>query len=269
MPDPSSASDISLIQITDTHLFADPKQEMYGVPTARSLSDVVRLVRKEEEALDLVLATGDLSQDESEGSYRVLEEELARLERPVYCIPGNHDVVPTLRKAVRTDWIAPVGRVLKGNWQILLLNSVVAGKVGGRLAEDELRRVDEQIREEPDLHCLIALHHHPVPIGAPWMDSIMLENGEALVSKLAGYRQVKAVVFGHIHQEFRSDVAGLPFFGAPSTSVQFKPRVPAFELDTVPPGYRWFRLRPDGTLETGVRRLPPGSYTPDKTKKGY
>jgi Icc protein len=38
----------------------------------------------------------------------------------------------------------------------------------------------------------------------------------------------------------------------PSTGAQFLPETEAFMLDTLPPGYRWIGLMPDGSIDTEV-----------------
>lgn len=61
---------LNLVQITDSHLFADPAGTLLGLPTSDSLKSVVDLVVQEQQGVDLVLATGDIAQDGSAVSYR-------------------------------------------------------------------------------------------------------------------------------------------------------------------------------------------------------
>ena len=41
---------------------------------------------------------------------------------------------------------------------------------------------------------------NPLPTGAAWLDTMILGNAEEFFALLARFPQVKAVVFGHIHQ---------------------------------------------------------------------
>jgi Icc protein len=50
--------------------------------------------------------------------------------------------------------------------------------------------------------------------------------------------------------------------GTPSTSAQFKPRVDHFEIDDLPPAFRWLDLYPDGRLDTGLCWVDPGTLAP-------
>ena len=58
-----------------------------------------------------------------------------------------------------------------------------------------------------------------------------------------------------MHQVFEAERNGVPYMATPSTCIQFKPGSQNFSLDAEPPGFRWLALLPDGTIETGVRRL--------------
>jgi Icc protein len=67
--------------------------------------------------------------------------------------------------------------------------------------------------------------------------------------------ECRALVFGHIHQEYALGRGHYQILGAPSTCVQFLPGSEEFAIDTSPPGYRELLLHPDGRLETSIRRL--------------
>lgn len=59
---------VLLVQITDSHLFAEADGRLLGLDTHDSLGKVVDLVLAEQPVIDLALATGDLSQDGSVAS---------------------------------------------------------------------------------------------------------------------------------------------------------------------------------------------------------
>jgi len=94
-----------------------------------------------------------------------------------------------------------------------------------------------------------------VAVQSAWLDDLMLKNGEALLQQLARHQQVKAVLFGHIHQEFEAYCQGRHLLACPAGTRQFLPRSPSFALDDRLPGYRWIKLKSDGQINTGIRRL--------------
>lgn len=258
---------INLVQISDPHLFADEQGSMYGLNTLQSLRAVVEDVARQQ--FDLGLVTGDLSQDLSPAAYLRLREVLQGLNMPLHLIPGNHDDWPFMKGEFRDGTISCTKQVVLGEWQILLLNSQVPGEVGGSLSEEELRWLERSLASGAAPYSVVCVHHQPVNIGSRWLDQIGLKNSDKLFEVLASYPQVKALLWGHVHQEFDEERAGLRLLASPSTCIQFKPGSDKFELDLVAPGYRWLRLFDDGSLETGVKRLNkiPGEI--DSSKKGY
>jgi Icc protein len=115
---------------------------------------------------------------------------------------------------------------------------------------------------------LLALHHPPIPTGSRWMDEISLINQTEFRHLLSKFSHVRAVIFGHAHQEMDETRDGIRWLCCPSTNVQFLPRTESAYSDTRLPGYRWLRLHHDGRMETGVERLAewPECNGPDRRK---
>lgn len=250
----SSTSSLRVVQLSDTHLFSKSSQELLGLTTAESLIAVLNAVRQLEPQPDILLLTGDLSQDESSESYLRLRELVASLEIPTYWVPGNHDQLLLMERFLCSDLIRSDKVVQQGDWNFILLNSQVDGKVYGELSADSLDWLDQQLQrtQQPTL---IALHHPPCLIGSEWMDQIGLRNPEELFAVIDRYDHVKLVLFGHIHQEFEVARAGVSYLGCPSTCVQFKPKQNAFAVDEQRPGFRVLTLHPDGSHHSLVKRV--------------
>lgn len=260
---------VRVLQITDTHLFADPGAALVGVNTQDSFRAVLELVRDREAAFDFILATGDLAQDGSMAAYRRLQTGLAAFGVPVYWLPGNHDVPAMMRQCNDSGSVRAERDFRMGNWQVVLLDTNVPTAVGGRLNAEELQRLDDRLTAFPEHHALICLHHHPVAVGSRWMDEIGLDNPDALFQVLDRHPQVRAVLWGHIHQDFSTLRNGVQLLASPSTCFQFKPRSPAFALDDARPGYRWLDLYADGRVETGVQRATDYDMQVNTASAGY
>ncbi len=258
---------IELVQLTDPHLYADTSEGLYGVNSYQSFEAVVAEAAKQ--SIDLALLTGDLVHDESEQGYKNLRQLLQPLNVPTHLIPGNHDDFAFMQTEFNQGLISCEKQIELGNWQVLMLNSQVPGQVQGHLDETELNWLEQCLDNAGDRHSIIFLHHNPVAVDCKWLAPLGLDNAEKLFELIAAYPQVKALVWGHVHQEFSEERAGVRLLSTPSTSIQFKPGVEDFELDYLPAGYRWFRLFEDGGLETGVKRLAklPDGLDPDA--KGY
>lgn len=256
MPRPMSQNAPLLVaQITDTHLFADPNQEWKGTLTAKTLRSVLELIEQLQPQPDLLLLTGDLSQDETPESYQQLQTLVSSLSIPSYWIAGNHDRLPLMEQNLTEKPFFADKSFQVGGWQFILLNSAIPGCVHGELSPQSLEWLEHQLQQANNCPTLISLHHPPFCVNSAWMDDIGLHHAEELLDILDRNPQVRLVVFGHIHQEFAHDRQGVRYLGTPSTCIQFTPNSPKIALDSLPPGFRLFELYPDGRWETKVERV--------------
>ena len=80
---------------------------------------------------------------------------------------------------------------------------------------------------------------------------------------------VRAVLWGHVHQEIDTERNGVRLLASPSTCVQFAPGCENFKADAKPPGYRWLDLAPGGEVTTGVSRVADVEFEVDLESGGY
>lgn len=241
---------LTIIQITDTHLFAEPGQCLHGVDTRASFARIAAIIN--DERPDLLLATGDLAQDESAAAYKHFGEVLRQIEAPVFALPGNHDDLANMRAGFAGTGVRLEGNCDLDGWRIVLLNSAVPGKTAGRLDDAELERLDRVLAGFNGAGALLCLHHPPIAIGSRWLDTIGLENAASLFAVIDRHPSVKAVLAGHVHHATEMRRGEVAYFTAPSTAIQYLPGSPPPDVDDMPPGYRRLTLHPDGRLETAV-----------------
>lgn len=257
-----------LVQLSDSHLFAEADGTLLGMNTRESLQRVIDRVRQQQPQIDLLLATGDLSQDGTLESYQAFRDLTQQIGAPARWIPGNHDEPHIMAEAaMHSALLEPV--VDLGNWRITLLDSAVPGSVPGYLQDQQLQLLAQALSEAPTRHHLVCFHHHPVSIGCAWMEPIGLRNPEALFAVLDRFPQVRAVLWGHVHQEIDRERNGVRLLASPSTCIQFAPGSDDFNVSDHAPGYRWLRLHTDGRLETGVERVKGFTFTVDYGSNGY
>jgi Icc protein len=260
---------LRVLQITDTHLFGDENGRLAGMDTDASSLEVIERVLGEFLPVDLILATGDIAHHGFEQAYRRFKQRFEQLGAPTLVIPGNHDQPRLLKQIMQGGRVQARDHFLLGNWSFIMLDSTVSGTNGGHLSAHELELLERRLREHPDRHAMVCLHHHPVSMQCDWIDSIGVDNGDEFFALIDRFPQVRSVVWGHVHQEFSSERNGVRLFASPSTCIQFKPRQRDFALDDVPPGFRWFELYPDGRIETAVERIAVGSRGVDLGTNGY
>ncbi len=259
---------IQIVQITDCHLTREAGGELLGVNTRDSLDAVLALIKTNHPSPDIVLASGDIAQDGSVAAYRCFKEKTAFFDCPVYWFAGNHDNLEKMAQVTKgSDVLTKQVRV--GNWQLLLLDSSVAGQVFGKISPAELELLDRVLDAASDQHCLLGLHHHSIDIQCQWLDAIGLHNRDQLFEIIEQYDNIRAIVCGHIHQELDQTSNGIRYLAAPSTCVQFEPKTKAFSVANQAPGYRWLQLYPNGDIGTGVNRLDNFNYEVDASSEGY
>lgn len=250
----SADAPFRLLQLTDLHLYAEPRRRLLGQNTRRTLESVLALAQRRSWPPDAIVLTGDLVHDEQPGAYRYLRERLDGLGVPYHCIPGNHDRLDLLVGQLDAGAASALRVITAGAWDLLLLDSTVPGTEGGHLSARVLEGLAEHRRAGRARPTLVFLHHHLQPLGSRWIDTMQVDNGAAALAELAQNPRIRAVICGHVHQDAEQHAHGLRLLATPSTCVQFLPGSDAFALDPLTPGYRWLELHPDGRLLTGVER---------------
>jgi len=247
------ASVLTLAHVTDPHLLADPGGTLLDWPTRPSFEAVLAHVRTM--APDVLLLTGDLAQDGQPATYRTVEDLVAPLAVPCLALPGNHDDPAVMQEVLTGPVDATTTVASMGGWNLVLLNSHVPEASHGHLTEEALQTLDETLTRLTG-PTLVAIHHPPVPVGADWLDAIVLHDPEALRACLERHAHVRLLLCGHVHQAHEASFAHAQLYTTPSTCIQFASGTAGFALDDVAPGYRLFTLHPDGRHEQTLHRVP-------------
>ncbi|MGD1857319.1 MAG: phosphodiesterase [Leptolyngbyaceae cyanobacterium] len=241
---------ILLAQLTDCHLLAQTTASLRGCNSWESFNAVLQDVISYHP--DGLLLTGDLAERGEAAAYQNLVKALRPYSIPVYWLPGNHDCLSTLRPILQQLPTAQgLACVDLGTWQLILLDSVLPQATFGEgyLSDQQLQTL--YAASKPTL---IALHHHPVPVGIDWVDQMQVQNAQEFLELLNQFANVKCVVFGHIHHEFQQQTAsGISFYGCPSTGLQVTSS--ETELTEERPGFRLIWLHDGGHYRTEVKRV--------------
>ena len=239
-----------IAQISDCHLPASPQQKYRRINPLQNLETLIKKVKVLEP--DLILASGDLSEDGSRLSYKVLQRQLKSLNVPVLALPGNHDDVDLLAEFFPGSPVDTIEVSAHGPWQIIRLNSCLPGKPEGHLSEKTMLDLKKFLEQHGKSPLLIVLHHQPISIGSPWIDKYRLLDPEDFLCLIDQHPNIRAVVWGHVHQVFETDRNGTAMLGSPSSAINGIKLAQKFTPDTTGPACRWLELKTDGTLVTGV-----------------
>jgi len=246
----------TVLQITDLHLKTPAAATMLGIDTETFFLETLRHALDAHPECELLLLTGDLAQDPCAEVYLRIRQHLEKTGLPCLCLPGNHDDFKLMRQYLGGGKIACERTVQLGAWAIVALQSQQIDSQTGTLTLAEMQFLRETLDRNTHRPTLIAVHHHCVATGSPWMDSMQIDNSAAFLRLLTEHPQVKLVTCGHVHQEFARELDTVSVFGTPSSCFQFAPQSHKFAVDNLPPGYRLFSLADDGTFATECRRVP-------------
>lgn len=267
----AEAEIVRVLHITDQHLFSNEQSELLGVNTTDSFQAVLNAIQETTFDYDFVLATGDLVQDHNREAYHRFAKMVESLQKPLFWLEGNHDTQPQMSHTLsQYAHIHPARHILAGkHWQIILLDSHIETLPKGALSQTELDFLRGRLAAYPERYALIALHHNLLPTNSAWLDQHSLANVDELAAVISPFKQVKAIIHGHIHQQVDSLWHGYRVLATPSTCIQFKPNCDAFTLDALPQGWRELVLLPDGKIETAVKRLNSNAFLPNFEASGY
>jgi 3',5'-cyclic AMP phosphodiesterase CpdA len=192
-----SALPVRLLHISDLHAGSVEESAV-----ERSLEPFV-----ERHQPELVVVTGDLAHRGRRSEHERAAAFLRGLGRPLFVIPGNHDIPYTFPARFTRPWteferqwktVEPVHR--SDGLLVVGLNSVRPWRhQSGGIRSEQLRHAADLLADAPeDAFRVVALHHHL--IGAPWRSRKRPVSRRSEV--LAGLVDAGAelILAGHIHQ---------------------------------------------------------------------
>lgn len=148
---------LRVIQISDTHLYANQDKTLLGVNTYNSFSATIDLLKSDKTTPDLIILTGDLSQDDSEIAYQTIVKTFQVFSAPVHYVPGNHDDKEMMTRVLSSANLSQAKQIVLDQWQFILLNSQKPKAVEGYLARTELdffRKLFTAISNTPCDRCI-------------------------------------------------------------------------------------------------------------------
>ncbi len=234
-------------QITDIHIGFEPGNP--DEPNLHRLRAVLERLFDGPNRIDLLLLTGDLTENGDAQSYGQLRAALASAPCPVLPIPGNHDERAALAAAFPQSGEAGGFQQYAyetGDLRLLMLDTFEPGRHGGAFCEARAAWLHDRLAEAPERPTVIAMHHPPIVSGIDWMDP---DPAEPWIARFAeatrGATQIKAVLCGHYHRAMATVWQSAALVVAPSTA-------PSVALDLTPIDAG----DPDGRAL--IRDAPPG-----------
>jgi len=226
---------LRILHLTDTHLFGDRSRHYDRVDTrehvSRALAHVAHL------RFDIVVCSGDVSEDGSAESYRWLHEILEpwareRGARTVYAM-GNHDRRETFRAVLGggqphadesvldgDDALRPVASVATADgWRVIVLDSSIPMRGYGSIEPEQLQWLRSQLATPATNGTVLVVHHAPIDAQTELLQALALDARDArdLLDIVRG-SDVRVILSGHYHLPLVETIAGVPVVVAPGVA---------------------------------------------------
>ncbi|MBV9576358.1 MAG: metallophosphoesterase [Gammaproteobacteria bacterium] len=223
---------VKVIQISDTHLFASDESNIFGIKSNLKFNEVMSKILIEDIIdADMILLTGDISQDETQQSYIKVVEILGKLAIPVYWIPGNHDNILQMETVFNNTKNFNFTRTLSLlNWKFIFLNTKLNGSDNGFLDRSELFLLKQEIEKSDGKKLAVVMHHHPLEVNTPLIDNYILKNSDEFWEVINGSK-VKLIICGHVHGDYKLKHKRISVETSPATCLQWQRGTKDLKID--------------------------------------
>lgn len=238
-------------QISDIHLVAG-KSGKDGLDSVESFETVLSDARRQD--LDLLVFSGDLTEDSSREEYELFFGMLKSYDKPWCAIPGNHDNSSDFSKFYPVSFEFSDGEIFYrrtvNGFPFFFLDSST-----GIISKRQLEWLKSEAKKEEG-EVFLFVHHPPCLCGHLFMDSrYALQNRKEVGETLDGIGNLHSIFVGHYHSGMTIDRgAGQTVYVTPSTQMQLDPESSEFRVLNRIPGWRLIEYS-NGRLFTELRFL--------------
>ncbi|MDT3767638.1 metallophosphoesterase [Gleimia hominis] len=219
-----------IIQISEFHLRSDGKLSFQKCDTRAFVAKTIDWLRDLEpyDLPDYFVVSGDLAEGGTREGLAMVREELARLPRPAYVVPGNHDdrnlyleMLPD-NAPVASD-IAPYicYTVESQPVRSIFIDTSLPGKHWGGLADPVADWLEAQLDKHPKTPTIVFGHHPPFESGLPAMDE-GFENRDRMAQIFEKHKDHIIYCCGHLHTPLITTWHGVSCRVSPAVCMQME-----------------------------------------------
>ena len=254
---------MKILQLTDLHVNAEGECAFLRADSLGDLRRTVDYLCAVELRPDIAVVTGDVSTDGSRSAYELAARELARLDCPVWVVPGNHDEKAAMKAVFgpmcHTALDGAPGLCLDTEAaRLLLLDSAEEEVSAGGLSAEQLAWLSEQLAVPEDRPVMLWMHHFPFRSGYRGMDHPFA--GEAELLRLLQGRQTY-VCSGHLHAGVIRQQGSVTMMTAPAVSMLMELRPDTVRFYTQQSGFA-LHVVEDGQVTTHFGCVPSAWNAP-------
>lgn len=213
-----------IAQLSDLHIVAVGKRCQDWVDTAARLQQCVDHLNQLQPTPDIVLITGDLTENGWPEEYEHARNYLDQLSMPYFIVPGNHDRRANLLTAFSDHAYLPAADSQHVLYSIedypvrcIAVDTALRGEPYGRLCEVRLNWLQQTLHQQPDKPTLLFMHHPPIRTGIRWIDAAGLYGGHLLETLVRDNPQIQRILCGHVHRPIQACWANTLVSIAPSS----------------------------------------------------
>lgn len=220
-------------QITDLHIDAADSVREHG--KLRRLERVLARLNEGPMRPDMLLMSGDLTEHGDPESFAMLADAVRDCPFPVWPMAGNHDARTALLGAFpqTPKHQGFIQYELKSkSFRVLVLDTMEEGRHGGAFCDTRAQWLSARLAADPETPTLIAMHHPPAELGIAWLDPSEDEPWiRRFAGTIAGHRQVRAIISGHVHRTVHTSWNGIALTVCASTAPQVALDLRAIDRD--------------------------------------
>jgi Icc protein len=224
---------VRILHLSDCHIPRLSGIGSAGVDARATLAQLLTDCRHLE-GIDVVVVSGDVTDDGSREGYASALELIGRFARDrgvpqIYCT-GNHDDRDAFAAVLGSGHLdqggdqagclapsavgerAAVSEV--AGYRVITLDSLVPGQVHGWISEAQLAWLRQILVQPSEAGSVLVLHHPPIALDHDWRKSVGLQNAPALSAAIEG-SDVQVVLCGHFHAQITGRLGSVPVWVGP------------------------------------------------------
>lgn len=193
-----------LAHVSDLHLgldgaVGDPKD------VAKAVVEDLTAVS---EALDLVVVSGDLTEQADPRQFDDFVQMFGTIGVPVAIVPGNHDGPAGMHAFGRTsktfaEWHITNRVIEVAGVRLLGLDTCIEATTEGALDEEGLVLLEQEVARQNGGRLVVVMHHPPLMLGLNQFDGFCRLEGRERFLELVGAAQEQVIVLsGHVHRPY-------------------------------------------------------------------
>ncbi len=218
---------IYIAQISDTHLLCPSKAIETKIAKQRiiNLESCVDSINNLDPQPDIVIHTGDVTQNGTVKEYKIADTILKKLKQRVFFTPGNKDNRFNLRKIFTQSLSEKFDKEfyiysieLKG-LKLISMDTFCSNSNKGEFNSTKLKLLSNELSHSRSLPTAIFMHHPPYNVSENEFGRIEyldIKRVKLFEHILKSNSNIVALFCGHIHKNFESNIGHIKTFTMPS-----------------------------------------------------